>query len=207
MKIDKAMLGVVAAASDEVSRQNLNCIRIESDRTVATDGHILAQVDNVETVEGFACQLSPVDVASILKAIPKGKRHDPEPDLELSTINGSSLSLSITSPDGQQTIEKEQHQGDFPDYKAFIPNKPVTFRVGFNLALLEQLGRVIKAAGGSKDKDTTAIILDFYDEPSKTMKRHNGGPAQGGFEPIRVTCPDAPRFTGLLMPMRYDARK
>lgn len=202
MRIDKAMLATVACATKDETRQSLRCVRIEADRTVATDGHILATVENVEKAEGFSCQLSVEDVSAIVKAIPRHKRSEPEPELELSAVNGTSLSLRITGFSGQQTIEKPQHAGEFPDWQQCKPSGEITFRVGFNFNLLEQLVDVVRACGGAKDKGNTALILDFYDKPEDTVKTGKGGQYQGVFQPIRVTCSDAPRFSGLLMPMR-----
>lgn len=196
MRIDKAMLSVVAAASEDTIRDNLRCVRIEDDRTVATNGHILATVENLEKNEGLAIQIGADDTAAILKTLPKTRRGESAPEIELSPINGTAVSLAVSNPDGKQTIEKPQHAGEFPDYKACYPSGPVTYRVAFNVELLNKLASIAKAAAKTeKDKNPSILTLEFFDKPEKTLK-------DGGTSPIRVRCSSAERFQGLLMPCR-----
>jgi hypothetical protein len=203
MKIDKAMLAVRHACSKDETRQNLIGIRIEDKVTIGTDGRILATVENLEPNESPwarpAIHILAEDCTAVEKAIPKTRKYE-EPVIPVLVAAGPSedrsvrtLNFSIGENGTRTSIVKDEHTADFPDWQQCVPKGEVKYRVAFNPALLAELVKIIKAAAES-DNDPF-VTLEFYDEPDKAA-------VDGVCNPIRVTSTQAPRFSGLLMPVR-----
>jgi DNA polymerase III sliding clamp (beta) subunit (PCNA family) len=208
-RLDKATLSLRHVASDEPGRVRLSGIYLTSSNAVATDGHILATVANVDPEPGMnqgerliSCIL-PVDAAaSIEKALPK--RSNNPADL-LATVDVSKANVNGTIPVtvGTSSFNPAKINAEFPDYQQVTPTGVPVFRVSFDLELLERLARVIKASSDSPKK-TQSVTLEFYgdEETGKPLMEKPDNGSQAYYDmPIRVSAAHAPRFSGILMPI------
>jgi DNA polymerase III sliding clamp (beta) subunit (PCNA family) len=199
MRVDHAMLAVRHVASNDETRQNLNGIRIEGGVTVGTDGHMLATVQNVESQDTFTCQIGRESAEGLDKLIPKSSKRQTEvPSAELSKL-GETDRLAVVIQGSPVKTELEQHQGEFPDWMQVVPQEEPTYRVAFNLDLLNDLAEIARACN-ERDPRQSHLVLEFFDKPAETIEK-------GTCSPIRVTAMDAPRFCGVLMPMRAPSRQ
>jgi DNA polymerase III sliding clamp (beta) subunit (PCNA family) len=211
-RLDKAALSLRHVASDEPGRFNLSGIYLTSSNAVATDGHILATVANVDPEPGMnegerliSCIIGRDDAAALEKALPKPSRFDPhaspcaELDVAAANVNGH---IPVTV--GTTAFKIEKVDAQFPDYQQVMPKGEPVFRVSFDLELLERLAKVIKASSDSPKK-TQSVVLEFYgdEETGKpTMVKPENDSLACYDMPIRVSATHAPRFSGLLMPIR-----
>ena len=198
MKLDRAMLALRHACSDDETRIHLCGIQIEPEVSVATDGHFLAAVANLEpeAAEAFPVSIGSRFAAEIEKAIPKTRKFDPAPTIDVqpcSPVPGDGIRrLSVTIGEGR-TMSVEDNGGTFPDWRKVVLQEEPTFKVSFNLDYLDRLAKVIKAASDDP-KESAKVVLEFFGDPNDSLK-------QGYSQTIRVTSHQAPRFCGLLMPM------
>ena len=208
MQLDKAILALRHVASSDETRVNLSGIYLTASEACATSGYALATVKHLEApearpeVDGGEPELKPCilgkeDAAAIEKAIPKARHRAlavlPELDTAAANANGH---LTVTI--GATVMNPPKVEGEFPDYSTVLPKGEPTFRVGFNVGLLNDLLKVAKAAGDG-DRLSEVLVLEFYGE--LTGKAVEKGYAQA----IGVRAPSAPRFAGLLMPFRVDS--
>ena len=195
---DKASLAVWEACAKDKMRYATSSVQIAPNRTVATDGRILAVVtsnlDGCDRSE-FTPFLMPAEsVKDLAKCISgRGNPGVTELDAEETEANGHA---KFRHAGGSVVATKDE--GTFPDVDAVIPTGEPTFSVAFNPSMLARLVKIARACDGASPKDQT-IRLDFFgsiDPCSKGTRAANS--------PIRVTTSKSSRFTGVLMPICID---
>ena len=183
MRFNKAQLAaVLAAASKDETRYNLNGVLFESERLVATDGHRLHMVDGDKTTQETPVIIAYESCKRILQAM--GAKDTAEiVCLSEGTIRDSSATVHI-SPTGIE-IACETIVGTFPDYSKVVPEPDDTKR------------RFIVSARYLKELCDAAI-------KAEAMSKNSCAPIQ--FEigddlcAIRVDGQAEHTFTGVVMP-------
>jgi DNA polymerase III sliding clamp (beta) subunit (PCNA family) len=183
---------VLAAASKDTGRFNINTVYVESDRLVSTDGHrlhtILASDEERHSNVDKPFSIAREDAARILKAMGKNTvariaadpdAADPVSPFGLSTVR----SIDI---DGA-SFKVPQIEGEFPNYQAVIPSGEVARTVVVNAKYLKELCQA-------------ALDVQFADH-----KRENGIRIEIREElgPISIETVHGD-FKAVLMPMRDD---
>jgi DNA polymerase III sliding clamp (beta) subunit (PCNA family) len=184
MQFNKAQLtAVLAAASADETRYNLNGIRFESERMIATDGHRLHMVEGDKTPLDAPITIAYESCKRIIKAMgPKDMAEivsvDQSTAVEVATVR---ISSGVELTCGLIT-------GNFGDYQSVVPQKSDTNRrIIVNARYLKELcDAAIKAEGMGK-RDSNAIVIEL---PAEDLS------------PIRVDSDGMQTFTAVLMPLR-----
>lgn len=215
MLLSRSSLAVVAVASDELARPQLNGVHVAPDGTcTATDGHRLIRVGPVtaDAADFPACGQGVVALPAggfilpsaaareALKSIPKG-RHYHFPILqhvklaELAAANGvpGRGVLVATDLDTTKRTEFRPLEGPYPNCDAVIPKGEPVFRIGFNLALLAEVCATLGAL--SADRLCREGVLEFHGPLSPCVitvsSPENGQPVTALVMPLKV--PDRPQ--------------
>lgn len=205
MLLDKASLSVVEATTKEDPVYSLHGCLITKDRIVATDGRILATVENpdmpdsdfpivegLKNEDGNGAKLDPFVIdrdalVQIRKALPK-RQHIPileyaRLDVESTNGNGSAV-IGVTDLDSPQVFRPRKVEKTFPSWEKVIPSVEPVLKVGLDAKLIARLAK-IAAACSTSTSNPTGLCFEFYG-PDKAAK---------------ITCRSGDRFTGIIMPM------
>lgn len=196
IKLHKDNLAVVKAAAKESYR--LQCVRVEPDATVATDGHIMAVIGMPlvydENTQGTKLQsFKPFNLAldSAVQADKCASANQPE-----LTLNGDGL---LRGDKG--VAERKESDGQFPNWRAVMPMSK-GFQIAFNPELMKRLCEVFVKVGANKGKNS--VVMTFH-ESKETYK--DGTPKENPADyAIRLdgTTASGLPVTAVLMPVRAE---
>ena len=198
MLLDKRSFAVVHAASKDVTRAVLNGVLIEPDgKTVATDGHILAEISpctefeeaDFPVREGAAPAWAPEGEGVVVPAevckkaakLPSSKRHHL---LILNAIqlckNGSGPEFMATDLDTESRAAFRPLDGPFPNYRQVIPKtESAKFRIGFSVAVLEKAVKIAKEFSEARPENTTMEFYLFDPQKAAVCKVRTGYASRG----------------------------
>jgi DNA polymerase III sliding clamp (beta) subunit (PCNA family) len=181
--LTKASLAVVACASTDAGRVNLQGVHVTPTHTMATDGYMLAMVSHqtatdpadFPAVGGVAqpteplmpCTIPTDAVKKMLAAFPKANKYQPILDHALVDVVQSnatgSLHVVTTDIDTTTPVQAKKIDMAFPDVAQVVPSTPPGFTIGLDAGLLVTiLQAAIKAKGKSRSGQT---ILTFGFDP------------------------------------------
>jgi len=211
--LNRHNLTIASLASKEASRYALGSILIAPERTVVTDGRLLATVstptlpaESVPTIDGFAptntfrpFQLPAEDAMAIAKAIPKSTNL---PILENAFVDAGTdgkAKIAVTNLESSRVFEIRKPAGSYPQVDQVIPaleDSEIAIALNPNLliSLLRALVPLLEKDSGFilRVKDAkTPIRLDF--ESTQSGQRGIGilMPMQGegthGVRPRKLT--------------------
>jgi DNA polymerase III sliding clamp (beta) subunit (PCNA family) len=203
MLLNKHNLAVSQFVSKEESRYTLKAIQVCEEGTIATDGHRLVKVslpklaskNHFPSIDGFTISSGTYDfllskdaINKIEKAIPK---ESTIPALSHVAVgektDGDTLSLAVTDLDTAQVFKPRKMTGQFPNWKAVIPQSEPIFEIEVDAEYLAEMAKA--AAQFTDDKQHHAVRLRFY--------KKFGAPIV--FEAVRENTEQT--FLGLLMPL------
>ena len=182
MRFNKVQLtAVLAAASADTTRYNLNGVRFEAERMVATDGHRLHMVDGEKTIMGDPVTIAYESCKRIVKAMGP---NDTAEIVKASELEGSAV-IQVSS--GVE-LTCEVIAGVFPDYSKVVPQKSDTKRrLIVNARYLKELCEAAIKAEGMGKNSKSPILLELPDDE---------------LSPIRIDGQCEHTFTAVLMPQR-----
>lgn len=179
--INKNNLLVADFASQENSRYSLQDVHFTPKETMATNGHYLVRVTNVQNDNVVTSDRSFSLSAKDLLAI-KVKRGD---GIELAT-NGTGSSWNLTT--GVSTYHLEETSNQFPNVDAIMPKDAPAISIGLNPEYLAKLGKAFAAFQGDARQKTVKVSVWTPDKPIQ----------------IEATNSDGQTMTALLMPLRLS---
>ena len=185
MRFTKAQLtAVLAAASKDTTRFNLNGVRFEAERLIATDGHRPHMVDGEKTQLEAPVTIAHESCKRIIKAMGP---NDTAEIVKASELDGSAV-IQVSS--GVE-LTCEVIVGIFPDYSKVVPERSDTKRRLIVSAryMKELCDAAIKAEGMTKNS-SHPIMLELPDDE---------------LSPIRIDGQAEHTFTAVLMPQRAKA--
>ena len=181
--LNKHNLNIARLATASESRYSLNGILVEPGRTAVTDGRLLMIVDTVpdmlsqdypqtagitatDTFKPFILdRKSSLDIA---KAIPKPKKYNDKPILQMvavgaeSDANGNAY-MAVNDTESARTFTPKKVGGNFPNIDQFVPKQEdAKFTIGLNLDLLIPLLCEMRDAA-SKTQGVTPALFSFTD--------------------------------------------
>jgi hypothetical protein len=214
MLIDRAMLSVRHAASTENIRAQLCGVRVERERTMATNGHMLAIVRATKTLatdfpepagawstardEGFTPVTIPTETCeALMKALPKvgkklasGGRIDPILGNvlldEVETAKNGHIALHVTDRTSPMRWNVRKDGLQFPDVDRVLTTKAPIFEVSLNAGYLADAAKIAEECREGTGRASGLLHFEFFDEMSQ----------------VRITSDEAPRMTFIVMPAR-----
>lgn len=179
--INKNNLLVADFASKENSRTSLLDVRFTPKETMATNGHYLVRVTNVQNDTIVTSDRSFSIPAKAIQAI-KVKKGDA---VELAT-NGTGSSWNLTT--GVSTYHLEESTTTFPNVDMIMPKDSPAMSIGFDPGYLAKLAKAFAAFQG--DARQKSVKVSFW-TPDKPIQ-------------IEAKNEDGQTMTALLMPMRLS---
>jgi len=202
MLLSKTELALTAFASKEESHYSLQCIAVEKDVTVATNGHYLVTVAHTsDTDEGFPKRegivpaypngkpvLLSLDCANAaLKALPKKESIVPYLANALLAENST---LVVTNVNNTQTFAGHV-EGTFPpNWPMVIPKGKPKAQIALNAGYLKQIAAFFEKYGRD---DVAPVRLTIYDDSTAMRfdcRTEDGREMMAVLMPIRMNSVD-----------------
>lgn len=178
----KNQLLVSKACSKDETRQALQGILIEGNKTIATNGHILMTSENRAVTEVWPVNsvnwktpeslvpsdnpgsfILPLDaVKKALKAFPKAGKWDTGNTTRLA-IGETDTGITIQNANNDK-IEAQPIDAKFPDYKQVIPDTTGYIKIGVSASYMKIICEVMEKAEGS---NMNGMILHINPNQSK----------------------------------------
>jgi hypothetical protein len=199
MLLDKRSFAVVHAASTDETRLVLNGVLIGPDgSTVATDGHILAEIspctefDEADfpmregaapawTPEGEGVVV-PAEVCKKAAKLPSKKKfHLPILNAIQLCKNGNGPEFMATDLDTESRAAFRPLEGPFPNYRQVIPRNldEAKIRIGFSVAVLEKAIKIAKEFSEDAPQNTTMEFFLFDPKKAVVVKVRTGWQHRG----------------------------
>ncbi len=190
-RINKANLALYSTVTQEESRYSLNYILVNGLGTVATDGHLLAEVSYPAGPDGKAADV-PKDHVQFLG------RDDAIEAFRAYKAKGSSAlvtedELLVLNRSAESRFKFSQEVETFPSYERVFPSKVAKAKIRLDAKLLAKLLKIAEELHRSAGrKEQPAIDLTIYG-PDEAMR-------------IDATSDDGQTLRALLMPMKGDSQ-
>ena len=167
MLLNKANLDAIVASSTSSLRPVLNCLKITTEKTVATDSYILIEVTNPSDLPEAPDVLQHnnheclVYRKAIEKALKNQVKYKALPVLECwaTSVDGNKCTITTTDLEVTQSVQSNISDGQFPNYEAVIPKGKPVATVGINANMLKRLLKYFEDHAVGKH-----VLLEVYDD-------------------------------------------
>jgi hypothetical protein len=188
--LNKHNLRLANLATEEVSRYNLNCIKITPHETQVTDGHFAMRITNLQTdaealtflggeKEHEGEVLLDASVASeIARLIPANRHRDsPENKVFITGVSEQGVEIRSGSFDSKRVFVAREGRGNFPNLDITIPQGEPVAQVAVNLPMLIA---ILQQISKSQDEERHPhVLISLYgDEKAFRLDAYNNATEQ-----------------------------
>ena len=198
MIINKKALVLKEVLPRDEERGPINNLLITSQKTIATDGQILAEIENLpqELIEEFPkvdiplnkdpVLLSPKTIEKIEKNLPKKPQLSILNNFVIGRQNGE-IKIITTDLENKTIVSQKVIEGEYPNTEIVYPQGEPKVKIRVSIDLLRTLVRVV---GRFTNRDYPGVDLSIYGEDKPILFEYSNN------EDVKTK--------GLIMPMKRD---